>query len=730
MSQEWKTRYPLIDIQGNNGSVDGDPAAAMRYTEARLSRTAGAMMQDLSEEVVDYRPNFDNSETEPSVLPTLVPTLLLNGSNGIAVGMATSIPPHHAGSIYDALIYAIDQAKEGNDIDIEDLIKIVQAPDFPTGGIITSLTDVHKGYRTGRGKVSLRAKYEIEQHGKQTAIVVTEIPFQVNKARLVAKIDDLRKELMKEDIKEVRDESSREGLRIVIDLKKDANPDFVVKRLLKMTDLQTSVSMNMTGLHNGRPIVFNLKDAVNIFLEHVSDVITRRTQRDLEKVLKRDHILEGYLLIQHRLQEVIELLTKVKGENLIEDMMATFGLSEAQATNIADLRVRRLIPESFAKFQEEHEAALATIEFYRSVLNDTNVLLDVMASELRDKALTLKDDRLTSIQIEDSSFDDRELIKEENLIVTITQRGLIKSVPADQYSVKGRGTKGVKSSVKEDDAISHMFAVNSRDDLLFFTNTGRCHILEVYKIPTMTKAQTGKYIVNYLNLEDQEYIVSVLPKEYDNNEQDILMLTRQGILKRLELSTLSTRMRQTRVISFKEDDELIDVKLFDEQDVLILTANGQGLRINPDQEGKGIRPMGRTAVGVRGIKLKENDYVVALVTVEEGKDVLIVTDKGYGKRVMFENIPVKGRAGQGVIVMTTSDKIGRITYGTSIEDGEDIMIATLNGIMSRIKSETIRPTGRSAAGVRIIGLSGEDTVIAVSGQERMPDEEEEDVVLE
>ena len=728
LSQDWKTRYPLIDMHGNNGSIDGDPPAAMRYTESRMSRNLETMLNGINTDVVDFVPNFDDSSLEPSVLPTLVPNILLNGTTGIAVAMATSIPPHHAGSVYEALKYAINQAMEGQDSDIEEMIRIIGTPDFPTGGIITNVEDIKKGYRTGRGKVQIRGKYEVVQTKKNAQIHITELPYQVNKARLIVKIDELRKEQLKEDIREVRDESARGEILIVIDLKKDANPDFVIKRLLKHTDLQSSFSMNMVAIKDGRPMLFTLKDAIDTFLAHVADVITRRTERELRELLKRHNIVQGFLMIKDHLELVINTIkNSEKDEDIISDLMSIehFTLNEEQAKEISNMRLRRLTKESFAKYTQENADLEAGIARCRDILTDTNVLLSLMYQELESTSELFKDERRTSIQIEDNQIADRELIKEEDLIVTISQNGMIKSVPADAYEAKGRGTKGVKSSVKEDDAIAHMFSVNSRDDLLFFTNTGRCHLLEVYKLPVMNKNQNGKYPSNYLSLDGEEYIVSVIAKEYENNEQDILMATRLGTIKRLALSSLSTRMRQTKVITFKEGDELVAVQLMAPgQDVVLLTAKGQGLRINPDAESNGVRPMGRTAAGVRGIRLKEDDFVIAMTVVDDKKDLMLVTDNGFGKRVSFENVPVKGRAGQGVIMIGLSEKTGLLSCVTIIDDEHDLMIATMNGIMSRIHASTIRAMGRSAAGVKVINLQQGDSVISISEQEREQEEVE------
>lgn len=723
VAQDFKTRYPLIDGHGNFGSIDGDPAAAMRYTESRMSRYGSKMTEGVDESIVDFVPNFDESMMEPSVMPTFFPNLLCNGTTGIAVGMATNIPPHHAGSIYAALKYAINAELEGNDIDIEELIKIVVAPDFPTGGIITNLSDVHKGYRTGKGRVQMRAKYEIEENKKMQSIVITEIPYRVNKATLVSQIDNLRKEDLKEEIREVRDESAREGIRVVVDLKRDANPDFVIKKLLKSTDMQSSFSINMIALQNGRPVQFNLKDAIEAFLAHVAEIVTKRTERDLVKARKRLHIVEGIVSILDIIDEVIAVIKAAKtNPEVIQGLMTNFSLSEEQAKAIAEMRLRSLSQASMDAYIEEKEQLESDIARFTDILTNTDVLLTTMHTEIDTVEQTFADKRRTEIIIlENISADDRDLIKEEDLVVTISANGLIKSVLADAYQAKGRGTKGTKSQMKEDDSIRHMFSVNSRDDLLFFTNTGRCHLLEVYKLPVQNKTQNGKYMANYLNLDSDEYVVSVIPKEYNNTTADILMATRLGTIKRLELSSLSSRMKQTKVITFKDNDELVAVQLMHDQDIILFTAKGQGLRFNPDSDGKGVRPMGRTAAGVRGIKLKDDDYVIAMTTVEENDDLLLATTKGSGKRVAFDAFPVHSRGGQGVKAISLTDKTGPLQCAVPINDEDDLLIATVSGIMSRIHADTIRTMGRAAAGVKLIGLADQDEVISISRQDREED---------
>lgn len=717
LSQSFNMRYMLIDGHGNFGSVDGDPAAAMRYTESRLSHVGSYMLKDIKKDTVDFQPNFDETEREPIVLPSLFPNLLANGTDGIAVGMASSIPPHNVGSLNEALQFIIQKTLEGEEADIEDLIRIVQMPDFPTGGTIINLAEVQKAYRTGKGRAVIRSKYTIEEgkHGEQK-IVITEIPYKVNKAKLIEKIDELRKDNKIEGIKEVNDDSDQKGLSIAVTLKKGTNSNFVVKNLLKYTDMQASFSMNHVALFERTPKQFTLKEALDEFLAHVANVILRRTQFDVNKAQARMHIIEGIIIALNDVDGVLGIIKASKNnQEAIATLSERYEMSDVQAKNIIEIKFKSLSQSSIDELYAEKDELEGKINIWNSILTDEEVLLHTMSSELNEMADKFSSERKTDYQEVDGKITDRELIKDQDLVITISEKGIIKAVDASEYQSSSRGTKGQKNAkLKEDDNVKFMFMVNSRDDLLIFTNKGRCHLLEVYKLPIMKRSQQGKYLANYISFEDEE-IVNILPKTQDDNQADLLLITRFGIGKRLELSELSSRMRSTKVITFKENDELVDVVFIEDGDeVLTLTASGQAVRFNPNAEGsKGIRPMGRAAAGVRVIKLAEDDFVIKSVVVESEKQLLLITENGYGKRVEFEEFSTLNRGAKGVRSIGLSDKTGILVDAASISD-EELFIATVDGIVNRIKTDDIRTMGRQAAGVKVINLNENDAVLSIS----------------
>ncbi|WP_165797684.1 DNA gyrase subunit A [Heyndrickxia sporothermodurans] len=727
MAQLFSMRYPLVAGHGNFGSIDGDSAAAMRYTEAKMSLFGETMLRDIGKNTVDFEPNFDESLTEPTVLPTLFPNLLANGTTGIAVSMATSIPPHHAGSLYEAIKTLIRNELEGKETTIDDLIAIVQAPDFPTGGEIINLGEVHKGYRTGKGRVMIRSKYEIEEVKNRQQIVVTEIPYKVNKAKLIEQIDNLRKTAL-EDIKEIRDESDKDGIRVVIELRKDANANWIIKKLLKQTQLQDSFSMNMVALVNNRPHQFTLKEALEYFLAHAAEVIIRRTQFDLEKAERRRHIVEGILLCLDQIDEVIATIKASKSNpEIVSNLQSNFGLSEEQAKSISDMRLRALSQASHEEYVAEQNKLTDDINAWTDIVSDNTVLLNTMLTEFDRISEIFKDDRKTDISTFDPSAEsDRDLVKDEDLVITYTSKGIIKSVSESEFSRKGRGTKGTKAtSVKENDSIQFILMLNSRDDLLFFTNQGRCHVIEAFKIPISTKGQAGKYISNYLNLEPDEVVVSVLARNVNSAGSDLLFVTRDGVGKRLELSNLSNTRSTTKVISFRDNDELVSVTLFEKgQEVLLLTAKGQGVRFNPDAEGgKGMRPMGRSAVGVNAVNLVDGDYVVGTTVISEGEDLFLVTENGTGKRTSFDQFPTLSRGTKGVRAITVNERTGHLAAVASVKENDDLFIATKGRLVSRISVSGIRPMGRNASGVKVINLNEGDTVTSISKNEEDGDEE-------
>lgn len=728
MAQDFNTRYPLVDIHGNAGSIDGDSAAAMRYTEARLALPGEQMLKDINKNTVNFVPNYDESLEEPEILPTFFPQLLVNGVTGIAVGMASSAPPHHADSIYNALKYMIKCELEGKEITIDNLIDIVQAPDFPTGGEIIELQEVHKGYRTGKGKVTIRAKYDIEETKNSKLIVVTEIPYQVNKAKLVAKIDELRKESIPE-IKEVRDESDKDGIRIVIEIRKTANADWIMKKLYKRTSLQSSFSMNMVALVNGVPHQYNLKEALEYFLAHVAEIIIRRTQFDLDKATKRLHIVEGILTCLGQIDEVIAVIKASKtNEEVITNLQSNFDLSEEQAQAIANMRLRTLSQASAEEYSNEKAQLEGNIEKWNDILSNNNSLLNTMLVELDEASKIFKDERRSTIvtNVTDSSISERELVKDQDLIVTLTRNGLLKSIPETEYSKKNRGTKGTKAgNLKDDDSIEFMLTINSRDDILFFTNQGKCHVLGAYKIPISSRTNVGRYVNNFIQLEENEKIVSMLSKTIDDTEQDLLFATKHGIGKRLKLEELSKTRNATKVITFKENDELVSVNLLNnDEQIVVLTAKGQAVKIDPNADGKGIRPMGRTAAGVKLVRLTDDDYVVNSVIVNDEESLLLVTENGLGKRINFSDLTLYNRGAKGMRAITINERTGPLVGAISVNEDHDLFVATAEGLLNRISIDGIRIMGRNASGVKIINLNEGDSVVSISRDLNKEDEEE------
>lgn len=721
-AQNFSQRYPLIDGHGNFGSLDGDSPAAMRYTEAKLSKYGQTMMDNINKNTVDFIPNFDGEEREPIVLPSLLPNLLVNGSSGIAVGMATSLAPHNINDIYNALGYIIDCTKEQEIVDIEEIINIVQAPDFPTGGTIVNIDTVKEAYKTGEGKVTIRGIYEVDDNGN---IVITEIPYKVNKARLVEKIDSLSrpvKEKGKSDkpavipsIKEVRDESDKNGIRIVVTLKKDANPQLVINNLLKNTDLQTNFSINNTVIINGEPKVLNIYELLNQFLIHSANVIVRRTQYDINKAEKRLNIVNGMItcLQDEMLNRVISTIRTSDDE--IAALIA-LGFNEAQAQHIAEMKLKTLKRTSLDKITNEKNEIEVKLSSWYSIINDNNVLLDRMKFEFEELRSQFSDDRRTTISNISSSINEEDLVKDEALVITITDTGLIKSVSENEYNTQKRGGKGTKAAnTKEDEIIKYMFTTNSKDNIMFFTNLGKVHLLKAYKIPKSNKGARGKSIYNFLSLdtENGEHIVNVIAADTKDTSKSLLLATKNGIIKRLPLDKLSTRLSVTKIIEFREGDSLTAVLLVSEGDQVILnTARGLSLRTTVDEQS--IRPMGRTATGVTGMKFKnENDYVVDMSLCDK-THLFTLTESGLGKKSCMEDFTVQKRSGKGITSHKVTDKTGTIIAATTVNDNDDIFIVTQQGLMIRVKSSDISVTGRSASGVKLINLNEGDAIVGIS----------------
>lgn len=726
LTQDFSTRYPLIDGHGNFGSRDGDPAAAMRYTEARLSRFSDAMMADIHKNVVDYEPNFDETEMEPSVLPTMIPTLLANGCSGIAVGMATEIPPHNLGELYDACLYLIEHATDEQEVTVEKLMQFVKGPDFPTYGTIVDTKDLLKAYKTGKGRITLRGKYEIETVGKDTVIAITEIPYQVNKAKLIEKIDTLSKEDKIEGIKEVNDESSKKGgLRIAVYLKKNADARLILNKLLKHTDLQTSVGFNMMALVDNQPLQLGLKDCLDHFLAHCAEIITRRTQFDLEKINARTFIIEG---IQTALEDVDNTIALIKAaksaQEGITSLMDEYELEEVQAKYIWDMKLNAISSLNTEKLEEEYMDLLEKQRKCISILNDQSVLLSELANDISTLKEKYADERRTDIDvIANTNISEEDLIEDENLVVTVTTEGLIKSVSEKEYNTQKRGGKGVKTqNTKDDEVVMNLFTMNSKDDLLFLTNTGRCHAIKAYKIPKTAKNNKGKSINNYISLQEDEYPVSIIATKMQEGAS-IVFITRNGTIKRLPITHLSSRMSVTKVIGIKEGDELVNALMANEGDeLLIATGKGQSIRIKVDE--KELRPMGRTAAGVKGIKLKEDDYVVDMTKIDDDKLILSLSQTGLGKTTKANEYKVQKRGGSGVKGHKITSKTGDLVCCLTVSPDDEIFVGTLQGQIIRIKVSDVPTSLRDTSGSRMIKLYDEDVAITASIAP-IKDEEEE-----
>lgn len=719
MVQEFSLRYPLVDGQGNFGSVDGDSPAAMRYTEARLSRVSEAILQDLEKNTVDFVANFDDTLQEPSVLPSVIPNLLVNGSNGIAVGMATNIPPHNLNEVCDGLIYLI----KNPDADVKKLMKYITAPDFPTGAIIYGYEPVRDAFETGRGKIILRAKasIETEKNGRQN-IIITEIPYQVNKVTLIENIAQLVRDKKVDDIAEINDESDRDGMRIVIGLKRDANPHVIINNLYKHTQMQVTFGVIMLALVDGVPRILNLKEMMELFVKHRLDVIVRRTKFELDAAEKRAHILEGYIIALDNIDEVIKLIKKSKDTPTAkEGLVKKFKLSEIQATEILNMRLQRLTGLERKKIEDEYKEILKTIEKLKRILGSEQLRKEMICDDLKVLKEKFGDERRTSIvyDVKKMSDDDmmKELVKEEDVVITISNKGYIKRIPVNSYKSQGRGGKGIKGAStgsSDDDFIEHMFIGSTHQYIMFFTDKGKCYWLKVYDIPEGTRISRGKSILNVIEKEKEEEISAfVLVKDFAE-ELFVTMVTYKGTIKKTALASYSNiRRNGINAINLVENDRLVDVKLTTgSQEILIGTHDGQAIRFNETNA----REMGRTATGVRGINLGKGDYVIGMVAVTRpSATILVVTEKGYGKRSDLADYRVTNRGGKGVITVKTTEKVGKMISIKEVTDSDDLMIITTKGILIRQKVKEIRVMGRNAQGVRVIRLSEGDTISAVAG---------------
>jgi DNA gyrase subunit A len=720
--QDFSMRYPLIDGQGNFGSIDGDAPAAMRYTEVRMQRIAGEMLRDIDKNTVDFQPNFDDSLEEPTVLPSAIPNLLINGSTGIAVGMATNIPPHNLTEVIDGIIAYIDN----RDITIDELMKHIKAPDFPTGGIIYGYDGVKEAYETGRGKIVIRAKVNIETNEKndRESIIVTELPYQVNKARLQEKIAELVNEKKIEGISDVRDESDRDGMRLVIMLKRDAVTQVVLNNLFKHTQMQETFGVIMLALVDGQPRVLNLKEMIHYYVRHRHEVIIRRTKFDLAEAEKRAHILEGLKIALDNLDAIIKLIRNAKdGDEAREGLMAKFKLSEIQAKAILDMRLQRLTGLERQKIEDEYREVIKLIEQLNAILASEKLQYKLIKDELKQVKKDYGDERRTEIVMKAEDFKIEDMIKNEDVVITITHNGFIKRTTVDTYKRQGRGGKGITgATTKDDDFVEHMFIASTHQYILFFTSKGKCYWLKVYEIPEGGRATRGRSLSNLIEFEQGETIRAYINVKEFSDSLFVLMATKNGTIKKTPLSEYANP-RKTGIIAIniEQGDELIGATLTDgEHQVILAKSSGYAVRFHE----RDVRPMGRSATGVKGAEVDKDESVVSLVTTRHTDVTLLtVTDLGYGKRSELEEYRMTKRGAAGVITLKSNEKVGNLVAMLEVKDSDDLIIITSNGIVNRQHVEDIRVMGRATSGVRLIRLEEGDRVSAVA---RVPKEDDED----
>ena len=716
MAQDWSTRYPLVDGHGNFGSVDGDGAAAMRYTEARLSKISMEMLADINKDTVDFMPNFDETEKEPVVLPARFPNLLVNGTTGIAVGMATNIPPHNLREVINAVVKIIDnQVKEDRGTDIEELLEIVKGPDFPTGGMILGTTGINEAYRTGRGKVRVRAVTNIEpmQNGKNR-IVVTELPYMVNKARLIEKIAELVKDKKIDGITDLRDESDRQGMRVCIELRRDANPNVVLNLLFKHTQLQDTCGVTMLALVNNEPKVLNLGEMLNYYLLHQEEVVTRRTKYDLNKAEERAHILKGLLIALDNIDEVINIIRSSKNAQEAKDrLIERFALSDAQAQAIVDMRLRALTGLEREKIETEYADLMAKIEELKAILADKKKLLGVIREEILAIADKYGDDRRTSIGYDEYDISMEDLIPVTNTVITMTKLGYIKRMSVDNFRSQHRGGKGIKGmETIEDDYIEELLMTTSHHYLMFFTNMGKVYRMKAYEIPEAGRTARGTAIINLLQLQPDEKITAVIPiREYKEGNY-LFMATKNGIVKKTPITDYANvRKTGLAAINLRDDDQLIEVKKTDNnKDIILVTKFGQCIRFHETD----VRSTGRTSMGVIGMNLTDGDEVVGMQMNTQGDALLIVSEKGLGKATLMTEFTPQNRGGKGVKCYKITEKTGNIIGIKAVNQDSEIMLITTEGIIIRMKVEDISLLGRVTSGVKLINMDDDITVASIA----------------
>ena len=720
MVQDFSLRYPLIEGQGNFGSVDGDAPAAMRYTEARMAAITDEMLSDLEKDTVDFRPNFDASLEEPKVLPATLPNLLINGSSGIAVGMATNIPPHNLSEVADGVTALIDDS----DASLKDLMKIIKAPDFPTGGIICGREGIKQAYTTGRGLIKVRARAGVEsQKSGKESIIITEIPYQVNKANLIEAIAQLVQDKKVEGISDIRDESDKDGLRVVIELKRDANAQVILNQLFKHTQLEVSFGIIMLALVENRPRVLNLKQVLEYYIEHRKEVVTRRTKFDLARAKERAHILEGLKKALANLDKIIELIKKSKSEpEARESLIKKFDFSEIQAQAILEMQLRRLTALEREKLEAEYLELIKKIELYESILKSEKKVLQIIKEEVLKIKEKYGDERLTDIVGEVEDLEVEDLIAEEDVVITISHAGYIKRLPVSAYRKQRRGGKGMTGAdVKEEDFSEHLFIATTHEFILFFTNQGRIHWLKVYDIPQAGRQARGKAIINLLELQQGETINAFIPVKEFKEGQFLIMCTKQGVIKKTSLEAYSHPRKGGIVgITLEKGDELIGVEFTDgKKEIFLATRDGKAIRFSESQ----VREMGRSAKGVRGIRLGKKDEVIGMSVAEEDTAVLTITSLGFGKRTEIKEYRTQSRGGKGIINIKVTAKNGEAVSLKTVGDKDEMMIITEKGVIVRCPVKDIRSTGRAAQGVRIIKLDAKDKVASVASV--VAEEEEE-----
>jgi len=726
MAQPWSLRYPLVDGQGNFGSVDGDSPAAMRYTEARLQKITEDILRDIDKNTVDFQLNFDDSLEEPTILPTRIPNLLVNGASGIAVGMATNMPPHNLSEIVDAIIAYIDN----NDIEIADLIKYVKAPDFPTGGIIYGYQGIRDAFETGRGRIVIRSKAEIETESNgRERIIVTEIPYMVNKAELIKKTAEMVNEKKIEGITNISDESDRTGMRIVYDIRRDTIANVVLNKLFKYTQLQTAFSVNNIALVKGRPKTLNLKQLIEYFVQHRHEVVTRRTQYELDQAEKKAHILEGLLIALDHLDEVIALIRASKTPEEAKDgLMAKFELSEIQAKAILDMRLQKLTGLERDKIKEEYAELMKLIEHLKAILESVEMRMEIIKNELIEVKNSYGDERKTEIVPDEGEFNPEDFYADEEMVVTISHLGYIKRTPVRDFRTQNRGGVGSKgSTTRDEDFLEHMFIASMHNTMLFFTEKGRCFWLKVYQIPEGTRSSKGRAVQNLINIEPDDKIAAFInvqnlsEAEYIKNNY-IVMCTKKGIIKKTSLEAYS-RPRQNGVnaITIKENDQLLQAKLTDgKSDIILATKEGKAIRFNEQN----VRAVGRTGAGVKGITLsKADDEVIGMVWVEkDDNEILVVSEKGFGKRSDIDEYRITNRGGKGIKTLNITEKTGKLIAIKGVNDELDLMIINRSGITIRLAVGDLRVTGRATQGVRLINLRNDDSIAAVTQVTKDDDE--------